>query len=275
MPSTPRRAEPRISRQVVDRPGDQLEARVVAGARQARGDHRVGRPRSSARPAPAPGGGRCPAGACAARRARRSPAASPTGSSSSRGSPWAGSSPARSPGASSRSARRLETSMVEIDGALDQAPLAKRGHHLVLAPGDLQVAVDLDPVERRPGERVEHLVEGQRLAAGGVAPVVGDQQRAAPARPPGRRPRGASRRRRGSPRAGAARRARSSRRPASTAASKLSRVFPGRIESAPLWPIRFKRRTVVTLGGGPPTRKLPRTSASAVVGASTLVSWEG
>ena len=129
---------------------------------------------------------------------------------------------------------------------------AKRRDHLVLAPGDLQVAVDLHPVERRPREGVQHRVEGQRLAARGVAPVVGDEQRRAPGAGAG--PAAA---RRQSPSANSARgRSTSSSiisAPAATAASKLSRVFPGRIESAPLWPIRFKRRTVVALGGRPST----------------------
>ena len=79
--------------------------------------------------------------------------------------------------------------MVEIAARSIRPALAKRGHHLVLAPGDLQVAVDLDPVERRAREGVEHRVEGQRLAPSRVAPVVGDQERApGRRRRPGRRP---------------------------------------------------------------------------------------
>ena len=39
--------------------------------------------------------------------------------------------------------------------------------------------------------------------------------------------------------------------PAATAASKLSRVFPGRIASAPLWPIRFKARHPIGTPGVP------------------------
>ena len=192
MPSTPRAASRRISCELVDGPGDQLEARVVAGAGQARGDHRVvgpDRPHAQLR---APGGGPRSAGAFAATRARRSPAASPTGSSSSRASPWAPSSPA----AARDRARAAPAGWRPPWSRSRRAPCrprsAERRHDLVLAPGDLQVAVDLDLVERRPREGVEHLVEGERVAARGVTPVVGDQERAAP-RPPAPPPRGASR----------------------------------------------------------------------------------
>jgi hypothetical protein len=59
----------------------------------------------------------------------------------------------------------------------DQTPAAKRRHDLVLAPRDLQVAVDPDGVERRPAEGVEHLGEGERVTACRVPPVVRDEQR--------------------------------------------------------------------------------------------------
>ena len=64
-----------------------------------------------------------------------------------------------------------------------QVALAQRRDDLVLAPGELQVAVDLDAVERRPRERVERLGERQRVAAARVGPVVGDEQRLARSRP--------------------------------------------------------------------------------------------
>ncbi len=60
---------------------------------------------------------------------------------------------------------------------LDQAAGPKRRRDLVLTPGDLQVAVDLDALERRASEGVERLGERQRPTAGGVAPVVCDEQR--------------------------------------------------------------------------------------------------
>ena len=50
---------------------------------------------------------------------------------------------------------------------------------LLLAPRELQVAVDLDPIERWPREGVERLVEGEARARGGVVPVVGDDERRA------------------------------------------------------------------------------------------------
>ena len=70
----------------------------------------------------------------------------------------------------------------------DQSRASKRRDHLVLAPGELQVAVDLDPVERRAGEGIERLIEGERIAASGITPVMGDDQRRSPGvdRPGGR-----------------------------------------------------------------------------------------
>ena len=47
---------------------------------------------------------------------------------------------------------------------LEQAALAQRGDDLLLAARQLDVEVDLDPVERRLEEGVERLVEGQRRA---------------------------------------------------------------------------------------------------------------
>ena len=62
---------------------------------------------------------------------------------------------------------------------LEQPALAQRGHDLVLAASHLEVEVEADPVERRGGQRVERLGQGERLAARRVGPVVRDQQRAA------------------------------------------------------------------------------------------------
>ena len=144
--------------------------------------------------------------------------------------------------------------MVEIEARSIRPRSRERRDHLVLAPRDLQVAVDLDPVERRPGEGVERLVEGERLAAGRRRPSRG--RPGAAAAPAATGPAAA---RRQSP-SGNSERGRSTSSsiistPAATAASKLSRVFPGRIESAPLWPIRFKRRTVAPCYGRKEVRR--------------------
>src|SRR5438034_2090989 len=65
--------------------------------------------------------------------------------------------------------------------------------------------------------------------------------------------------------------------PAVPAASKLSSVLPGRIESAPLWPIRFKRDTIFAAPhmAGPATffdRAVARCDSRVVV--SDLTGWE-
>jgi hypothetical protein len=57
--------------------------------------------------------------------------------------------------------------------------LAQQVDDLVLAAAQLQVEVQLDLLERGRREGLERLRQGQRGAAGGVAPVVGDDQRAA------------------------------------------------------------------------------------------------
>ena len=51
---------------------------------------------------------------------------------------------------------------------------------LVLAPGDLQVAVELEPVEGRLGEGVERLLERVGAPPGRIAPIVRAQKRLRP-----------------------------------------------------------------------------------------------
>ena len=150
----------------------------MAGAGQPSGDHGVVR---QIAPDPRAGAWRrtLSAGVFAARSAPRPPAAWPTRSSSSRASPGAPSIPAGAPNRAHAAPAGWRPPWSRSKLA-PQAPLAKRRHR-VLAPRDLQVAVDLDPVERRLGEGVESLVEGEGLPPRRVAPVVRDQQRGAPA----------------------------------------------------------------------------------------------
>jgi hypothetical protein len=61
--------------------------------------------------------------------------------------------------------------------SVDQIALAQCLDQLLLAAGQLDVEVDLDPLERRLEEGVEGLGQGQRSAAPGIGPVVGDDQR--------------------------------------------------------------------------------------------------
>ena len=185
--------EPSHLARVVHGPGDQLEARLVAGAGQARGDHRVIGP-DRTHPQlrrPATDDPRQPPSQRDERP--RSPAAWPSGSSSSRGSPWAPSSPARSPGSSSRSTRRLETSMVEIEARSSRPRSPSAATTSSSRPAIFRSQSISTRSSGAPGEGVEHLVEGQRLAARGVAPVVGDEERRRRPRPPAPPPPGASR----------------------------------------------------------------------------------
>ena len=59
---------------------------------------------------------------------------------------------------------------------LDQVALAESVDQLLLPAGQLQVEVDLDPVERRLEEGVERLGQLQRRPARRVLPVMGDDQ---------------------------------------------------------------------------------------------------
>src|SRR5436190_7104557 len=175
-------------RQVVDGPRDQLEPGVVALRGEPRGDQRVVGPHR-AHPEPL-GAAPHDARQSAAHRdhPRRDEGLRPRDLR-----PVAGDLRQRPAAAE----RRLDSPNFrqarDVHGRdprpREQLAVAQRADQLVLAPGDLQVAVELDAVERRAGEGVEGLLKREGLSARRVRPVVGDEERSARvARRPRRRP---------------------------------------------------------------------------------------
>ena len=223
---------------VVDRPADQLAARVVRGLDERAGGERVVEPdRLDAQARRVAADQRGQAGAH-----RRD-----AGCHERPGEPAAGPVAAdlrQRPAAAQLGlelAERVDRADLHRRGhrALEQVALAQRGDDLVLAPGDLQVEVDL--ARRRAGgssEGVERLVEGERRARGGRRPSRG---RRASGPVPRAGPAGAVRHSAPSAKSDSGRRTSNSitSTPAPTAARKLSSVLPGTIASAPLWPTRM------------------------------------